>query len=93
MEEYLHGECVAMGMLYFIEDDELRELDDPRIETAERADSMPHMTKRMLYERLLADKKAGHDGITVVKVKTLGTAELETISYEEIKRNAERMTT
>lgn len=84
MEEYLHGECVAMGMLYFIEDDELRERTIRVLKQLNVPIDAPY-DKEDVYQRLLADKKAGHDGITVVKVKTLGTAELETISYEEIK--------
>ena len=84
MEEYLHGECVAMGMLYFIEDDELRERTIRVLKQLNVPIDAPY-DKEDVYQRLLADKKAGHNGITVVKVKTLGAAELETISYEEIK--------
>ncbi len=85
LEEYLHGECVAMGMLYFIEDPALKARTIEILKKLGVPTDAPY-DKEEVYQRLLADKKATHDGITIVKVKTLGHAELETISYEEIKK-------
>ena len=82
MEEYLHGECVAMGMLYFIEDDALRQRTIRILERLGLPTDAPYDAEA-IYEKLLADKKAGHGHITVVKVKTLGKAELEDMSFVE----------
>lgn len=84
MEEYLHGECVAMGMLYFIEDDELRERTAAILRRMGVPSDAPY-EKEDVYRRLSADKKALHEGISVVTVKTLGKAEIKTLSYDEIK--------
>ena len=85
MEEYLHGECVAMGMLYFIEDDALRQRTIRILERLGLPTDAPYDAEAM-SEKLLADKKAGHGHITVVKVKTLGKAELEDMSFAEVKK-------
>ena len=74
-----------MGMLYFIEDPALKARTIEILKKLGVPTDAPY-DKEEVYQRLLADKKATHDGITIVKVKTLGHAELETISYEEIKK-------
>lgn len=84
MEEYLHGECVGMGMLYFIEDPEVKQRTINILKKLGVPIDAPYDPEEV-YQRLLADKKATHSGITIVKVTTIGKAELETISYAEIK--------
>lgn len=84
MAEYLHGECVAMGMLYFIEEEELRRRTIRVLQKLGLPTDAPY-DKEAVYEKLLADKKADHTGVTVVKVKTLGKAELERMSFAAIK--------
>ena len=85
MEEFLHGECVAMGMLYFIEDDELKARTIRILKRLGLPTDAPY-DKEAVYEKLRSDKKAAHDSITVVKVRTLGQAELEEMSFAEVKQ-------
>ncbi len=85
MEEFLHGECVAMGMLYFIEDDELKARTIRILKRLGLPTDAPY-DKGAVYEKLRSDKKAAHDSITVVKVRTLGQAELEEMSFAEVKQ-------
>ena len=85
MEEFLHGECVAMGMLYFIEDDELKARTIRILKQLGLPTDAPY-DKEAVYEKLRSDKKAAHDSITVVKVRTLGQAELEEMSFAEVKQ-------
>lgn len=84
LEEYLHGECVGMGMLYFINDPQLKQRTIAVLKKMGAPIDAPY-DKEEVYQRLLADKKATHDGITIVEVNTLGKADLKKISYEEIK--------
>lgn len=84
LNRYLHGECVAMGMLYFIEDEQLKE----RVLTIYRKLKITPYTlydKDDVYRLVCKDKKADKDDITVVKVKRLGKAELKKITKEEMK--------
>lgn len=85
MEEFLHGECVAMGMLYFIEDVELKTRTIRILKRLGLPTDAPY-DKEAVYEKLRSDKKAAHDSITVVKVRTLGQAELEEMSFAEVKQ-------
>ena len=85
MEEYLHGECVAMGMLYFIEDESLKQRTIQILRKMGLPTDVPYDPDEV-YQKLLSDKKAGHDSITIVKVEQLGEAKLEKMPYEEIKK-------
>lgn len=89
LDTYLHGECVAMGMLYFIEDETLKnrvlniykKLDLPTI---------PDYDVDTLMDYITHDKKSNSSTITVVKVKKAGTYILEDMKLEEIRSLLER---
>lgn len=80
---YLHGECVAMGMLFFIEDSILKKqvlaiykkLNIPRI---------PSYNPEDLLNYIRHDKKSNTEGIEVVKVNKCGSCYLETLSLQQI---------
>jgi 3-dehydroquinate synthase len=82
---YLHGECVAMGMMTILENKELKKrlaavldrLHLPQSCTVEPA---------ALYRCIESDKKTGHETITIVQVEEMGKGTLETWSLEKMKR-------
>lgn len=87
--DYLHGECVATGMLYFIEDEALKNrviaiedrLNLPRIE-----DFDPASVKELLRH----DKKGNDQGIDCVFVTEPGKFEFRTLQPGEIDQLVER---
>ena len=83
LSEYLHGECVALGMLYFIDNEQLKQ-------------RVLHVYKRLgirtqvdfdpeaVYQLLSRDKKADGDYVTIVRVRELGAAELVETPLSEV---------
>ncbi|MDL2276787.1 3-dehydroquinate synthase, partial [Breznakia sp. OttesenSCG-928-G09] len=89
LETYYHGECVAMGMLYFIEDDNLRQ----EVIQILKQMHVPYQAKLdndHVFDIIALDKKAHGDMISIVKVKTAGNAYIEDIKLEQIKDILER---
>lgn len=84
LSEYLHGECVAMGMLYFIENEDLKQR---VLKIYERLDikASTHYDPDTVYGLLCNDKKASHGNVTVVVVRELGKAELVEKKTEEVR--------
>ncbi|NBK99333.1 MAG: 3-dehydroquinate synthase [Erysipelotrichia bacterium] len=83
LEKYYHGECVAMGMLYFIEDENLKQ----RVLAIYEKMGVLATTDldvNEVYKIVVMDKKAHDNKISVVKVKEVGKAYLEDIEKEEI---------
>ena len=84
---YLHGECVAMGMMTVREDEEiktrrsavLRRLGLPET-PEEEADS------EKLANLIMNDKKSGRGSVDLVRVREIGTAVIETTGMEEIRK-------
>lgn len=89
LDTYLHGECVAMGMLYFIEDKQLKERVLSIYKKMGILATCPIDTKAV-YEVTVLDKKANADTISVIKVKEVGKAYIEDIKKEEIMEILER---
>lgn len=84
LSDYLHGECVAMGMLYFIEDKDLKE----RVCAVYDALGIPRFApydEEKVYEILCSDKKAGNGMVTIVHVKEAGKAELVETPLEDVR--------
>ncbi|MCR0204346.1 3-dehydroquinate synthase [[Clostridium] innocuum] len=83
LSEYLHGECVALGMLYFIDNEQLKQ-------------RVLHVYKHLgirtqvdfdpeaVYQLLCRDKKADGDYVTIVRVRELGAAELVETPLSEV---------
>lgn len=89
LDTYLHGECVAMGMLFFIEDQPLKErvlsiykrLDLPKV---------PDYNIDILMSYIQHDKKSSAHTVSIVKVRQAGTFEIEEMTYEQIRNVLER---
>ena len=84
LNAYLHGECVAMGILFFIEDPELKE----RVKKIyQRLDlpAMPPFSPSTLVDYIKHDKKSRAQGVNVVKVKGPGKWALEFMTFDEIQ--------
>lgn len=81
--EYLHGECVANGMLYFIKDLELK----MRLTKIYDKLGIPYPLKidiERVFAFLKNDKKADQDVVHVIIVEEMGKAVVEAYSYDEI---------
>ena len=80
--EFLHGEAVAMGMLYFAEGDArsriLKVLQKYNLPTSH---SIPAETLKALIAH---DKKAAGDGVTVVKVSEIGSYRFEKVNIQDL---------
>lgn len=91
LETYYHGECVAMGMLYFIENEQLKE----EVRDILKAMEIPltnTFDKQQVYDIITMDKKAFKEMISVVVVKEAGKAYLQDIPMLEMKQMLERNT-
>lgn len=75
LSDYLHGECVALGMLYFIDDEALKQRLLSLYKRLGIASTVSYDCEQV-YETLCRDKKAGDGSVTIVKVSQLGQAQL-----------------
>ena len=84
LSEYLHGECVALGMLYFIDDVQLKQR---VISVYERLGIRTHVDfdSEAVYQLLCRDKKADGDHVTIVHVPKVGTAQLIETPLHEVR--------
>lgn len=84
LENYLHGECVANGMLCILEDGPLKK------EVTEILHSMniPILTQieKQCFSYLMQDKKIKGENITIVKVDEIGKGYLSTIHIDDMKK-------
>ena len=89
LNTYLHGECVAMGMLFFIEDEALKQrvlsiykkLDLPQV---------PDYDTAILLEYVTHDKKSSHNTVSTILVKQSGSYIIKELSFEDIQNVLER---
>lgn len=84
LEEYLHGECVAMGMLYFIKEEALKNSVLALYQKLGIKESAPY-DEEEVYAILCKDKKAHRGEITVVEVSSLGHADLVDKKTAEVR--------
>lgn len=81
--EYLHGECVAAGMLYFLEDEALKK----RVLAIYERLGLPAITnfdKARVKALLRKDKKGNEQGIACVFVSSPGSFAFRTLTPDEI---------
>ena len=81
---YYHGECVSMGMLYFIEDFALKQ----RVLSIYKKLNMPtipHFSVEKIIDGILHDKKSNDTGITCIVVPQIGSYRMETKTIQEIE--------
>lgn len=89
LNTYLHGECVAMGMLFFIENKELK---DRVLKIYEKLNipKVPEYNIDTLIKYISHDKKTNHNTVSVIKVKNAGTFTIEELTLDEIRTILER---
>ncbi len=85
LNTYLHGECVAMGMMTVLKNEEIRErlkkvLEKLELPLACDAD------REKICELIRSDKKADHDTVTIVQVDKVGEGHLEKWSQDDIRK-------
>ncbi len=82
--DYLHGECVALGMLPFSSENVRK-----RLVGVLKKYNLPtqlHFATDTLSEALRHDKKATSDGVNVVKVNEIGSFVFENVKYNELDK-------
>ena len=84
LSEYLHGECVAFGMLYFIEKEDIKKRVLAIYDKLGIKASAPY-DPDTVYGLLCNDKKAAHGSVSIVKVKEIGKAEIQDMKLEEVR--------
>lgn len=89
LNTYLHGECVGMGMLYFIEDPSLKER-VLNIYKRLNLPAVPEYDVSVLMDYIRKDKKNSAKGITIITVPSIGNYSIKTMSYDEIRAVLER---
>ena len=85
MNGLLHGEGVANGMLFMIENEELK-TEIKSIISSMGIDLVKNFDKKKIMEYLVNDKKADHDTIDIVVVKDVENFEIKKVSFDEIEK-------
>lgn len=83
--KYYHGECVGLGMLAILENEDLKNrtyniLEKMNCPTTIECDN------DVVYQYVLQDKKSNGETITIVQVNELGRAELSEKSFNDLER-------
>lgn len=89
LDTYYHGECVALGMLFFIEDETLKK----RVKTILKrlnCPAMPNYSTQDLMHYITHDKKGNGTSIDCILVKEPGTYTIQSMNFNEIKERLER---
>lgn len=85
---YLHGECVAMGMMAMTEDAEIRE----RLKAVLSRLGLPCEPEQggadpdELLQLIMNDKKAGSGSVDIIRVPKIGSAVIQKADMDEIRR-------
>ena len=84
---YLHGECVAMGMMTVTEVEKIK----TRLSAVLRRLGLPETPEEeadseKLANLIMNDKKSGRGSVDLVRVREIGTAVIETTGMEEIRK-------
>ena len=89
LETYYHGECVGMGMLYFLDDDKVKK---EVISILKKMGLPTHadLDTDKVFEYITMDKKAHANTISIVKVKKPGKAYIDEMPLSEVKTILER---
>lgn len=83
LDTYLHGECVAMGMLYFLDNETLKQRVQAIYQNLHIPET-PNFDSDKVFQYLTKDKKASGKSITIVKVAEIGKAELEEVTLDSL---------
>lgn len=80
LQTYYHGECVALGMLFFIQDEDLKDRVRNVYKKLGLMESVPYDPEEIL-KIMRDDKKAGKETIDVIEVATCGEAVIHTVDF------------
>ena len=83
MNGYYHGECVGLGMMTILNDEEIRERLRKVLERLELPTECSYEPGKIL-ELMKTDKKTDHDHITIVQVDEIGKGYLEDWLFEKV---------
>lgn len=89
LNTYYHGECVAMGMLFFIDNPELKQR-IINIYKKLNLPAVPDYDVDTLMDYIAHDKKSSAKNVSVIRVEKAGQYIIEEMSYEKIKSILER---
>lgn len=84
LSELYHGECVALGMLFFIKDEKLKQRVLAIYDRLGIRKSVPYDVNQLLTI-MKNDKKATANQVDVITVSVCGKADIETKSFEELE--------
>lgn len=84
-DEIYHGEAVAMGMLYFISDENLKKSIKDILKNKMQINLNANLNLEEVYKIIENDKKISNEFISVIKVPEIGTYVIEDIKLAEIK--------
>lgn len=85
LHDYLHGECVALGMVKIIDNDEIRER-LIKILNKFNIDCYCDGDPDEVFKYLCLDKKADHDMIDVIKVDEIGEAKIVKCKIDDLRK-------
>lgn len=91
LDEYLHGECVAMGMPFFIQDEKTKERIKP-IYKKLNLPKLPEYDPEKVMEALKFDKKGTAKGVSCVFIDTPEAWSLKDLTFEEIENKLRERT-
>ncbi len=82
---YLHGECVAMGMMTVLENEEIKERLHKVLQKLDLPESCECDSEKV-FSIICNDKKSAADGIDIVQVDEIGKGHIERWSFDRIRR-------
>lgn len=85
LHDYYHGECVALGMMFFLPNEELKQRVLRVYEKLGLKSHVPYNPDEVI-NFMKNDKKANADNVDVILVKECGKADIETLSFDEIEK-------
>ena len=85
LSEYLHGECVAFGMPYFIDNETIKERLS-NIYKHLKLPPFPEIDPAVVFSYLCKDKKASGNSISVVHVNEIGKSYIKETPLQDIER-------
>lgn len=88
--KYLHGECVALGMLYMSGDEVKKQLLEIYENLGFKVPSLSEFNLEEVKEAILHDKKASNKNCSVVFVSEIGDGQIEEWPMEQVLGRLER---
>ena len=85
LHDYYHGECVAMGMMKILENEQLKERLEKILKKMEIPLEVPYQIDEVIAF-IRKDKKASGDEITIVQVCEPGKAQLIDMKIEDMRK-------